>query len=332
MSPDKAYPLTMSNQAVKSDPDNSEEETEQSLEQQRKRRGLELPTEAASSFSSVSQQAAHSSLSGNVLSQPMAFPPGLWSAAATAQPQQLPVPLAVINDPARQALMRSIAYNPQLPPSYDGNVLAVNHGATGNHGQQAVGGWQTHGYQLFVPNVFNPHEQSHHFQSRLPFPDDTSQQQQWQHFPAIQSALQGSQQLPSISFMAPQDMADRGFGWIPVPGGVPASPAVTTTASGAAATACHTAGRVPVESPSNQGELGEAEGSDKPPGRQKIQLTTSLGPDAYFLAKQRRNYRHEPFPDKLYRMLEEAERESSDIVSFTPSGAAIEIHDSNAFL
>jgi hypothetical protein len=43
--------------------------------------------------------------------------------------------------------------------------------------------------------------------------------------------------------------------------------------------------------------------------------------------KQRRRYRHESFPEKLYRMLEEADREGkSNIVSFTPDGAALVIH------
>jgi HSF-type DNA-binding len=62
-------------------------------------------------------------------------------------------------------------------------------------------------------------------------------------------------------------------------------------------------------------------------------LTTNVGPGAFFQAKKRRKYRHESFPEKLYRMLEEtSEAGSEDIVSFTSSGKAFEIYRIDAFL
>jgi len=52
-----------------------------------------------------------------------------------------------------------------------------------------------------------------------------------------------------------------------------------------------------------------------------------LGPDVAFLAKKRRPYKHESFPEKLYRMLEETEKEGNEhIISFVSDGTAIEIH------
>ncbi|GKY96713.1 hypothetical protein MPSEU_000630800 [Mayamaea pseudoterrestris] len=48
--------------------------------------------------------------------------------------------------------------------------------------------------------------------------------------------------------------------------------------------------------------------------------------------RQRRRYRHESFPSKLYRILEEVERDgSSDIVSFTAGGTAFTIHNTSKF-
>jgi len=68
-------------------------------------------------------------------------------------------------------------------------------------------------------------------------------------------------------------------------------------------------------------------------GGQRIPIKTAMGPDAYFLAKQRRTYRHEPFPAKLYRMLQETEAcGEGHIVSFTPGGGGVLIHDEDAFL
>lgn len=49
-------------------------------------------------------------------------------------------------------------------------------------------------------------------------------------------------------------------------------------------------------------------------------------------AKKRRRYRHEPFPSKLFRMMKEVEEnEQGDIISFTPNGRAISIHQPEAF-
>lgn len=50
-------------------------------------------------------------------------------------------------------------------------------------------------------------------------------------------------------------------------------------------------------------------------------------------AKKRRVYRHEPFPDKLYRMLEEtAASGKSHIISFSESGKSFKIHQDEAFV
>lgn len=47
---------------------------------------------------------------------------------------------------------------------------------------------------------------------------------------------------------------------------------------------------------------------------------------------QRRPYRHEAFPQKLYKLLVETESNGQDhIVSFTPSGLAFRVHDPKAF-
>jgi len=63
-----------------------------------------------------------------------------------------------------------------------------------------------------------------------------------------------------------------------------------------------------------------------------LPMTSILGPDVHFTAKKRRAYSHESFPEKLYRMLEETEREGNDhIVSFIPDGSAVEIHQPIAF-
>jgi HSF-type DNA-binding len=62
-------------------------------------------------------------------------------------------------------------------------------------------------------------------------------------------------------------------------------------------------------------------------------LTTSLGPGAYFRARKRRPYRHESFPEKLHRMLADAEiKGKGDVVCFTPSGLAFEIHRVDEFI
>lgn len=56
------------------------------------------------------------------------------------------------------------------------------------------------------------------------------------------------------------------------------------------------------------------------------------GPKILYHAKTRRPYRHESFPQKLYRMLEDVEEQGKDdIVSFIADGTAFEIHRPDAF-
>jgi len=65
--------------------------------------------------------------------------------------------------------------------------------------------------------------------------------------------------------------------------------------------------------------------STKP--RTVVPMSSSLGPDAYFVATERRAYRHESFPERLYRMIVEAERDGlSHLISFTADGRAFTIH------
>lgn len=62
-------------------------------------------------------------------------------------------------------------------------------------------------------------------------------------------------------------------------------------------------------------------------------LTTNVGPGAFFRAKKRRRYRHESFPEKLYRMLDDtAKAGKEEVVGFTKSGKAFEIHRTDEFL
>lgn len=61
-------------------------------------------------------------------------------------------------------------------------------------------------------------------------------------------------------------------------------------------------------------------------------MTSALGPDVKFLAKKRRAYKHQSFPEKLYQLIEDAEKEGKDhIVSFIPAGTAILIHKPDLF-
>jgi len=58
----------------------------------------------------------------------------------------------------------------------------------------------------------------------------------------------------------------------------------------------------------------------------------SEGESASETAAGRRQYRHEAFPQKLYRLLEEAvQQDQSHIISFTRSGLAFRVHNPEAF-
>jgi len=64
-----------------------------------------------------------------------------------------------------------------------------------------------------------------------------------------------------------------------------------------------------------------------------VPVSTSVGPGAYFVAKKRRRYDQESFPQKLHRMLLQVEEDGlSDVVSFAPSGTAFDVIDVNRFV
>jgi len=70
----------------------------------------------------------------------------------------------------------------------------------------------------------------------------------------------------------------------------------------------------------NKVKTGECKHSDPAEGKERRNPCT------------RRPYRHEAFPQKLYKLLVETESNGEDsIVSFTPSGLAFRVHDPKAF-
>jgi HSF-type DNA-binding len=92
------------------------------------------------------------------------------------------------------------------------------------------------------------------------------------------------------------------------------------------------AGKCPHLSSEPEEEADKGSVADVTHQRQHL-LTTSLGPGAYFRARKRRPYRHESFPEKLHRMLLQAELHGKgDVVCFTPSGLAFEIHRVDEFI
>lgn len=89
---------------------------------------------------------------------------------------------------------------------------------------------------------------------------------------------------------------------------------------------------LPIAAFRSNDEVQKREGSDimKSLGQPKQFTTPDSGPEAAVMT--RRKYRHESFPQKLYRLLEEtAESGESHIISFISSGQGFRVHDPHKF-